>query len=836
MKLRPIQFVLVVLLAAASAAPGKITAQQAAQLPPPATGKVQFTRDIKPIFEASCIKCHGHGKDRGGFSLETREAFLKGGDSGVAASAGQSAESHLIELVAGFDPEKIMPEKGTKLTPKQIGLLRAWIDQGLPWDEGVNFAKPPPNNLTPRQPKLPAASAGLENPIDRLLQPYFGAHKIKPAAPVDDRVFARRVYLDVIGVLPSPEELDAFLADQAAGRRERLVKKLLADNPRYAAHWLSFWNDLLRNDYRGTGYIDGGRAQISTWLYAALAKNLPYDQFVAQLINPNAETAGFTKGIVWRGTINASQTPPIQAAQNISQVFLGVNLKCASCHDSFINDWTLADAYGLASVYSNDVLEMFKCDKPTGKKAGVKFIFPQLGEINAGPKAERTKRLAEIMTSPQNGRLPRTIANRLWARFLGRGLVDPVDEMDAPAWNSDVLDWLAEDLAGNGHDLKRTMQWILTSRAYQMPAVSLDEQKHPDFVFTGPAVRRMSAEQFRDALGSLTGVWHGAPAAAFDLKAGVVADPADATLMPKPVQWIWTQPKANELALAQTVYFRKTVTLQAVPATALATFAADNSAKLFVNGKEVAKSVEWTKPGVADLRPHLKKGVNVFAIAAVNNTKENKPPPANVPPKEADANAAGLICYVQLRDSARVLDFGTDASWQGSTNAEKGWETAAFTNAAAWPPAVALGDLTLQPWAAQDFTGKISSALAAGAAHAPTRASLVAADPLALALGRPPREQVSTTRPSAATTLQALELTNGDTLAKLLKRGAENKTVAGVAARDLVTQLFRQALGRAPTGVELKLSQELVGEPAQKEGVEDLLWSLAMLPEFQLIY
>ncbi len=374
MKLRPIQFVLVVLLAAASAAPGKITPQQAAQLPPPATGKVQFTRDIKPIFEASCIKCHGHGKDRGGFSLETREAFLKGGDSGVAASAGQSAESHLIELVAGFDPEKIMPEKGTKLTLKQIGLLRAWIDQGLSWDEGVNFAKLPPNNLTPRQPKLPAASAGLENPIDRLLQPYFGAHKIKPAAPVDDRVFARRVYLDVIGVLPSPEELDAFLADQAAGRRERLVKKLLADNPRYAAHWLSFWNDLLRNDYRGTGYIDGGRAQISTWLYAALAKNLPYDQFVAQLINPNAETAGFTKGIVWRGTINASQTPPIQAAQNISQVFLGVNLKCASCHDSFINDWTLADAYGLASVYSNDVLEMFKCDKPTGKKAGVKFL------------------------------------------------------------------------------------------------------------------------------------------------------------------------------------------------------------------------------------------------------------------------------------------------------------------------------------------------------------------------------------------------------------------------------------------------------------------------------
>lgn len=243
--------------------------------------------------------------------------------------------------------------------------------------------------------------------------------------------------------------------------------------------------------------------------------------------------------------------------------------------------------------------------------------------------------------------------------------------MDSASWNSDVLDWLAEDLAATGYDLKRTMQWILTSRAYQMPAISMDEQKHPEFVFTGPVVRRMSAEQFRDALGALTGVWPGAPAAAFDLKAGVVADPKDDKLMPKPAQWIWATPKANELALAQTVYFRKTVTLDTIPATAFVTFAADNTARLLVNGKEVAKATDWTKPKVADLRPHLKKGANIFAIAAVNNTKENKPPPANVPPKESDANAGGLIFYAQLRDGARVLDFVSDGSWQSSTNEQR---------------------------------------------------------------------------------------------------------------------------------------------------------------------
>src|SRR6185436_12642900 len=237
-----------------------------------------------------------------------------------------------------------------------------------------------------------------------------------------------------------------------------------------------------------------------------------------ELINPKPRSAGFTKGIVWRGSVNASQIPPMQAAQNISQVFMGVNLKCASCHDSFINDWALADAYALANVYADEPLELFLCDKPTGKKAGVAFIYRELGDIPASaPKAERTKRLAEIITGKSNGRLTRTVVNRLWAKFLGRGLIEPVDEMEQHAWNQDLLDWLAEDLAAHGYDLKHTMKLILTSRAYQLPAVSLDEQSRTDYIFTGPAVRRLSAEQFRDALATLTGVWYREPAKGINL-------------------------------------------------------------------------------------------------------------------------------------------------------------------------------------------------------------------------------------------------------------------------------------------------------------------------------
>src|SRR5690242_15431770 len=484
-----------------------ITPEQARSLPPAADRKVDFAAEIKPIFESSCIKCHGRGRTKGDLSIESRETLLKGGESGPAIVPGKSTESHLIELVAGLDPDSVMPQKGKRLTAEQIGLLRAWIDQGAPWDAKISFAKPPPVNLVPRKPELPAAGHGVTNPIDRILHPYLAAHGIKPSDPVSDRVFARRVYLDAIGLLPAPSELDAFLADKQPDKRGRLVRRLLADNRRYAEHWLTFWNDALRNDYRGTGYIDGGRTQITRWLYSALATNMPFDEFVRELINPVPESEGFVKGIVWRGVVNASQTPQMQAAQNISQVFMGVNLKCASCHDSFINDWMLSDSYGLAGVFSDKPLEMVHCDKPTGQFGKTKFIYQELGDNDPkAPKAERLKQLADIITSKKDGRLTRTVVNRLWAKFMGRGLIEPTDEMDNPARNQDLLDWLAAVLADNGYNLRHTIELILTSEAYQLPAVPIPELSSKEFVFRGPVVRRLSREQFLDALAAVTGV------------------------------------------------------------------------------------------------------------------------------------------------------------------------------------------------------------------------------------------------------------------------------------------------------------------------------------------
>jgi hypothetical protein len=804
----------------------RLTPEQIAALPKAPTRPISFKQEVKPILEASCVKCHARGQSKGGFRLETREQLLKGGDSGPAIVPGKGHESYLIELVSGADQDNVMPQKGSKLTPDQVGVLRAWIDQGAAWDAEITFAKPPPVNLHPRRPDLPAGVNG--HPVDALLSGYFKTNNVRRPAPINDRLFARRAYLDVIGLLPSTEELNSFVSDTSPGKRARLIRRLLDDNQRYAENWLTFWNDMLRNDYRGTGYIDGGRKQITAWLFSALVTNMPYDQFVAQLIHPTPESEGFAKGIVWRGVVNASQTPEMQAAQNISQVFMGVNLKCASCHDSFINDWTLADAYALANIYSEKNLELFQCDKPTGKQAETRFIYQELGSIDAAAsKAERQGQLARVMTQAKNGRLSRTIVNRLWARFLGRGLVEPLDDMESRPWHPDLLDWLADDLVANGYDLKHTIERILTSDVYQWPAVAAREQTDAAFVFRGPAVRRMNAEQFVDAIGCLTDVWYDKPDGDFDFS--VLGGPR--TSVRPQVKWIWNRPDAASKAPPGRVYFRKTLVLDEKPERANAVIACDNSFSLYVNGEEAATGKDFGKVVVKDLTRRLRAGTNLIAVLAINHTPDNKAPPEDTPASEG-ANPAGLYLHLSLREGGKERIVGTDTAWLSSDQKGNDWNKPDFRDDS-WTPAVELGGAAVAPW---KIKKKVSSALAADALNGRVRAALVVADPLTVALGRPNREQVITSRASAATTLQALELTNGQTLTSRVRRGAAHLASKYSEDSALINELYLKALGRGPSASERKIAEQVVGRPVQKEGVEDLLWAMIMLPEFQLIY
>jgi uncharacterized membrane protein len=466
---------------------------------------------VKAIFAHNCYKCHSSQKVKGELRLDGKDFVFKGGESGEVIIPGKPHESEIIRRVMlPRDDEDAMPPKGKKLSNNDIQLLNFWVLKGAPWpeesekDKLFRVAK-----LEPRDPQLPSNASFAGNPIDLWVNDYFAKNKIRWSQPVDDRTYLRRIYLDIIGLLPEPGDLDSFTSDNTPNKRAIWTRKLLNRSDDYAINWLTFWNDALRNDYTGTGYITGGRSNITDWLYKALKNNKPYDQIVRELISPAKESKGFIEGIRWRGVINASQTTEIQAAQNVAQVFLGLNLKCASCHNSFINNWKLEDAYAFANIFSDTSLEINRCDKPTGKYTKPRMLWEQLGSIDSNAKREeKQKQLAAIITKPENGRIYRTIVNRLWAQLMGRGIIEPVDIMDNIPWSQDLLDWMAADFVKKNYDLKELIFMIATSQTYQQPSVGLKDANKltsQDFMFTGMTRRRMSAEKFADAVSKI--VW-----------------------------------------------------------------------------------------------------------------------------------------------------------------------------------------------------------------------------------------------------------------------------------------------------------------------------------------
>ena len=389
--------------------------------------------------------------------------------------------------------------------------------------------------------------------------------------------------------------------------------------------------------------------------------------------------------------------------------------------------------------------------------------------------------------------------NRLWARFFGRGLVEPVDEMENAAWNSDLLDWLAADLVEHKYDLKHTIQVMLTSAAYQMPAMAVTESSGKEFVFRGPTVRRLSAEQFLDAIGTITGVWNGDAVPELNFVGG--STDVKTELKGK---WIWSTADAAARAEVKTVTFRKSFELPANATEARVVMTCDNAFKLKVNGKDAGNSKDYTRPKAIVIRKFLKRGTNEIVVEATND-------PGSPGRTDVDqSNPAGLFAFVRLRTKADVLDFGSDATW----SVENG-------------QAIELGGANIGPWA---LGSKLERLVANQDFAANCRAVLANADPLMVALGRPNREQVITTRASTATTLQALELTNGATLAQRMKDGAANLALETDTKR-LVEKLYLSALGRKPTGQEFSVAKDL----ATGDSVEDLLWAVCMLPEFQLI-
>lgn len=613
--------------------------------------------EVRAIFAHNCYKCHSSAKVKGELRLDEKKYVLKGGESGDVLNVGHPEESEMIRrLLLPRDDDESMPPKGKSLAKDEIETIKLWIKLGAPWPDSLDHKSVfHVAELAPRNPAVPAHGVDSQNEIDAFVDAYFKEKKINWPEVVNDRTYIRRAYLDIIGLLPSPEQIDVFVKDPNPDKREQLVKELLNRNDDYAQHWLSFWNDALRNDYSGTGYITGGRFAITDWLYESLKENKPYDEFVRQLISPDKRSSGFIQGIRWRGTVNASQRVEMQAAQNVSQVFLGLNLKCASCHDSFVSDWTLKQAYEFANIFSDSALEINRCDVPTGEFAGTKILFTELGEIDSTATVEeKLAQLADFLTAQKNGRLYRTIVNRMWGQLMGRGIIAPTDLMDNIPWNQDLLDWMAYDFAENGKDMKDLIFKITTSKTYQLPTVEMKSESEllaEDYVFKGMHRRRLSAEQFADAV--------------------------------------------------------STVIFPIYP----------DSLRFFNPHKDLNASEDYIEPATPFVR-----------------------------------------------------------------------------------------------------------------------ASLVKNDPFLTALGRPNRENVLTSRSTEANLLQALEVTNGERFNNTLQYGAEEWVEKFPDSEKLIENVYVKALGRKPLEAEVDIAMKMLSDQPQADQVEDLLWSVMLLPEFQLIY
>ncbi|WP_425542794.1 DUF1549 domain-containing protein [Algoriphagus jejuensis] len=472
--------------------------------------EILLATNVRSVFAHNCYKCHSGSKIEGELRLDEKEFVFAGGENGKVIVPGNPTESDLIRRISlSKNHDDVMPSKGKLLSKEEIKLLTLWIEKGAPWPDGVaQQSIYRVADLAPRTPDLPPSRPGLENPIDRWVDQYFQQNELEWSAKVDDRTYLRRIYLDVIGLLPSPQELADFERDPNPNKRELWLENLLGRKDDFAQHWLTFWNDLLRNDYTGTGYITKGRFAITDWLYTSIRDNKPYDQLVKELLNPNAKSKGFIEGIRWRGTVNASQRTEMQAAQNVGQVILGLNLKCASCHDSFISDWKLEQSYAFANIFADSTLEVSRCEIPTGKMAKTEILWEELGEIDSlATKAEKLTQLADQLVQPANGRMYRTVVNRIWKQLMGRGIVEPVDEMDNAPWSQDLLDWLAVDFVENGYDLKRLIYQIASSRVYQSQSIAVASPEMlmgEDFKFQGIVSRRLTAEQFSDAVSQLS--------------------------------------------------------------------------------------------------------------------------------------------------------------------------------------------------------------------------------------------------------------------------------------------------------------------------------------------
>jgi len=457
-----------------------------------------------------------------GIEVAPTEAFLDAPQNTVILKATALLPDGSRRDVTGlavFEPSSLLasiaPDGTATLSgPGEVTVTVRYLEHQVP----VRLA------LVPERPDFAWSAPEPANYVDELVFAKLKRLKTNPSAVCDDPTFARRAYLDLLGLLPTPDEARAFVADNTPDKRARLVEQLLT-RPEFATFWGLKWADLLRAE--GKTLDEMGVKLYVEWIRASVAENKPLDAFARELVSARGSTYEVPPANFYR-----AMRDPIMRAESVAQLFLGTRLQCAKCHNHPFDRWTQSDYYGWANNFSQieyDIKENKRKDendkhefvgeqivildpkqKPvknpdTGEEVPPRFL--DAAGRSPDPQGDRLNQLADWLTSTENRQFSRTLANRIWFELNGRGIVDPIDDFRAtnPPSNPELLDALAGDLVAHGYDLRHMIRTVMASKVYQLSSETTPTNADDATNFSHASVRRLTAEQLLDAMTQVTG-------------------------------------------------------------------------------------------------------------------------------------------------------------------------------------------------------------------------------------------------------------------------------------------------------------------------------------------
>jgi hypothetical protein len=404
------------------------------------------------------------------------------------------------------------PNGGVEVAGSGEGAVTAWFSSRIVLSRVLS---PFPG----KGPSAPWTDAGnARNLVDEAVNAQLRQLNLAPSPAADDATFLRRAFLDVAGILPKPEEVRAFLADNSPGKRDALIEKLLA-SPEFTDHWTYRWADIFL--ISGTQLRPEAVKAYYDWLRQAVERNVPWNKLVSELVTAKGES-------LQQGATNffAVHQEPETMAENVSQAFMGLSINCAKCHNHPLEKWTNDQYYAFANLFARVRAKGWGGDPRSGDGKRTLYtvstgdlLQPKSGRaqpaapLDAPPLpdsegSDRREALAEWLTSAQNPYFTRAIVNRVWAGFFGIGIVNPVDDLRAsnPASNEALMDALCRHLVEHGYNLKALMRLILQSATYQRSGETLPGNDADSRYFSRYYPRRMSAEVLSDAITAATGV------------------------------------------------------------------------------------------------------------------------------------------------------------------------------------------------------------------------------------------------------------------------------------------------------------------------------------------